>query len=123
MTLNITAIISGIALIISVASTILGPLINSRYQLKIKKIELFQLRKIDVIDKYIENATSKIYEDYYKDDDFKLYKERVLMYVSDKSLQSQIIKLNKLIINKEYEKAKPLLENLSIGLSKFIDIK
>ncbi|WP_329385676.1 hypothetical protein [Anaerofustis butyriciformans] len=123
MTLSITAIISGIALIISVTSTILGPLINSRYQLKIKKIELFQLRKMDVIDKYIENATSKIYEDYYKDDDFKLYKERVLMYVSDKSLQSQIIKLNKLIINKEYEKAKPLLENLSIGLSKFIDIK
>ena len=123
MTLNISEIISGIALIISVTSTISGPLINSRYQLKIKKIELFQLGKMDVIDKYIENATSKIYEDYYKDDDFKLYKERVLMYVSDKSLQSQIIKLNKLIINKEYEKAKPLLENLSIGLSKFIDIK
>lgn len=123
MTLNITAIISGIALIISVASTILGPLINSRYQLKIKKIELFQTRKMDVIDKYIENATSKIYEDYYSEDEFKLYKERILMYVSDKNLQSQIIKLNKLIVNKEYDAAKPLLEKLSIGLSALIDIK
>ena len=122
MTLNITAIISGIALIISVSSTILGPLINARYQLQIKKIELFQLRKMDVIDKYIQNASSKVYRDY-RENEFKLYKERILMYVSDKNLQSQIIKVNKLIIDEEYEKAKPLLENLSIELSKLIDIK
>ncbi|MCO8194426.1 MULTISPECIES: hypothetical protein [Anaerofustis] len=121
MTLNISEIISGIALIISVTSTISGPLINSRYQLKIKKIELFQPKRIEVIDKYIKNAALRINKYYH--DEFKLYKDRVLMYIPDKNLQSQIVKLNQLILNDKYEEAKPLLEELSTELSKLIDIK
>ena len=119
--LNISTFISAIALIISVLSSVLNPLISSRYQLKIKKLELITPRQIEVIDNYIKHTTACVYGS--NINKFNTYKDHVLIYISNKPLKFQIIELNKLVVNGEYDKAKPLLTKISAELSKEINIK
>lgn len=59
---NVSDWMSGIALVVSVASPMITAIINSRSQRKIKKMELVDLRRADAIASYIQ-ATGAYIQD------------------------------------------------------------
>lgn len=123
LTITVTAIL-GIAAIISPIAT---AIINNRYQLKLKKLELHQ--------KQLENTTyyiRSIFENYlryagrciYNSDrearkDYGEYYFLALSYVPD-DISSTMININSAIYDCDYYKATTLLEQLEPSLSKLL---
>lgn len=123
LTITVTAIL-GIAAIISPIAT---AIINNRYQLKLKKLELHQKQLGNttyyirsIFENYLRYAGRCIYNsDREARKDYGEYYFLALSYVPD-DISSTMININSAIYDCDYYKATTLLEQLEPSLSKLL---
>ena len=117
--LELSFIITATVALMSFISPILTTLINNRHQLKIKKLELKQkqyedtvIYKRNIFENYV-SALSKL-SAYATGDSIKEYGNYyslAYMYLSE-NLQSEMSKINGLVLDHKWEMIFPLLEDL-----------
>lgn len=90
---NIT--LTGIALVAAVLSPVITTILTNRFQLKMKKSELLDQRKLDVINGYLEAASETLYT-FGVSEGFQKYSAVIFLY-SPRELHEKIRKLNKLL--------------------------
>jgi len=118
--IDLTVTISVIVALAAIISPILTAIINNRYQLKLKKMELLQqeyercvLYKRDILESYLQHAGNCIvhssHDSLHKYGEFYL---RALMYVPD-NLYSQMIDANQNIRDYHWDEATVQLETIA----------
>lgn len=93
VTIDWSATAAWVALVVAIVSPIATAVINNRHQIKMKKLELFQQRKIETIESYLRAASNASYT-IGVPDDFAECGALVLLY-APQDLHEKIIQLNK----------------------------
>ena len=117
MEINTTVIVALIAAISAIIAPVITAFINNRYQLKIRKIELYEQKRIDVINSYSKSLNAYLnnicgnteYE-------FAQHKQAIFLY-APKSTWKIIEKINKNIDERKFDDARNLLPDLMKELS------
>jgi hypothetical protein len=117
--LDLSFTITAIVALISLISPIITTLLNNRHQLKIRKLELAQkhnentvLYMRNIFENYV-SALSKVssYATVESITEYGKYYSLAYMYLPE-NLQSEMSKINKLVIARDYDNIAPLLEDL-----------
>ncbi|GEM_PF-2387199 len=105
-----------IALLVAIVSPIVTAIINNHHQIKLKKMELYDQRKIEVIVSYLQAATEASYMDGVPDN-FAKYSALVLVY-APKELHQKIIQLNNALKGRGFNpEVSDLLYEVAIALT------
>lgn len=116
-TMNATIIVALLAAISAITAPILTSLINNYYQLKMKQIELYEEKRIKAINDYISSVSQCI--QLASNESIKEMSQSfnsIFLYTSP-DLWDDLLKINKLIENIEFEQVSELLPNIAQRLS------
>ena len=104
-----------IALIVAIISPFATTILTNRYNLKIKKMELFQIRKIGVIESYLKAASNAAYTNGIPNDFAEM--SAVIFLYAPPELHKKIRELNKVLEHGSFvPDVITLLEDVSIAL-------
>lgn len=117
---DLTISISVIVALCAIISPILTSIINNRYQIKLKRMELSKqeyrdavLYQRNVYEKYLKHAGRCIYyADADAQKDYGEYYYSALMYAPP-DIQSDMVAANKLMMENRYDEASVLIEGLT----------
>lgn len=117
MKIDTTVIVALVAAISAIIAPVITAVINNRYQLKMRKIELYEQKRIDVINSYSKSLNAYLnnicgnteYE-------FAQHKHSIFLY-APKSAWKIIEKINKYIDEGKFDDARKLLPDLMKELS------
>lgn len=115
--MNATIIVALLAAISAITAPILTSLINNYYQLKMKQIELYEEKRIKAINDYISSVSQCI--QLASNESIKEMSQSfnsIFLYTSP-DLWDDLLKINKLIENIEFEQVSELLPNIAQRLS------
>lgn len=115
--MNATIIVSLVAAIAAIIAPVVSSLINNHYQLKVKKLELYEERRIKIINDYASSVSKCIQSA--TDENINEMCETfnsIFLYTSP-DLWDDLNKLNKLILNLEFEQASEILPTIAQRLS------
>lgn len=115
--MNATIIVSLVAAIAAIIAPVVSSLINNHYQLKVKKLELYEERRIKIINDYVSSVSMCIQSatDENINEMCKTFNS-IFLYTSP-DLWDDLNKLNKLILNLEFEQASEILPTIAQRLS------
>lgn len=115
--MNATIIVALLAAISAITAPILTSLINNHYQLKMKKLELYEEKRIKVINDYI-SSVSKCIQLKSPENIGEMCEalNSIFLYTSS-NLWDDLKKLNDLILMVEFEQASELLPTIAQRLS------
>ena len=117
MKFDITAIAAFITAIAAIIAPVITSVINNKYQLKMKKLELYEEKRIESINKYISSICKYINNNSgYTEKEFAEYMQAIYLY-SPKSIWKDIDKLNEVISLKNFSEARKLLPSVIQKLS------
>lgn len=94
------ATLTGIALVAAIVSPVITTILTNRFQLKMKKRELLDQRRLDVINGYLEAASEALYS-FGASHSFQQYSAVIFLY-APRELHEKIRKLNKLLSGAEF---------------------
>lgn len=115
--MDITVIVAMIAAISAIVAPVVTALINNRYQLKLRRIEMYEQKRIEVINEYASAVNSYLnHISTCSGTNFAKYKQTIFLYAPH-SAWSIIEKMNNYIDEKELDKANALLPKLMKELS------
>lgn len=115
--MNATIIVALLAAISAITAPILTSLINNHYQLKMKQIELYEEKRIKAINDYISSVSQCI--QLASNESIKEMSQSfnsIFLYTSP-DLWDDLLKLNKLVENIEFEQVSELLPAIAQRLS------
>lgn len=124
--MNLTVTISVIVALASVIAPMLTSIINNRYQLKLKKLELEEhgraditLHKREIFERYLQSAGTYINSECYLESDMKTYGScyQQALFCAPEQLQEDMIALHSIIHETPYS-AQDLLDKITIALSR-----
>lgn len=95
MLIDWNATLTGIALIAAIISPIITTVISNRFQIKLKKLELIEQRKLDVIDGYLKSVSDASYT-LGIPDEFAQYKSIIFLYAPE-NIRGKVKELNKAV--------------------------
>ncbi len=117
MNVNITAIAALITAIAAIIAPVITSVINNKYQLKMKKLELYEAKRIESINKYVSSVCKYINNNNgYTGKEFAEYMQAIYLY-APKSVWKDIDKLNESINSTNFAEARKLLPTVIQKLS------
>lgn len=117
MKFDITAIAALITAIAAIIAPVITSVINNKYQLKMKKLELYEAKRIESINKYVSLICKYINNiSGYTEKEFAEYMQAIYLY-APKSVWKDIDKLNEAISSKNFTEARKLLPSVIQKLS------
>ncbi len=112
-----TFIMACITTVSAIAAPIITALINNRFQLKLKQLEIYEKKRIEVINRYVSAVSSYVTKpSSSSEDDLFVIMNSVFLYAPPK-VWKDISNLNSLINNHNLVKAKELLPKVTQKLS------
>ena len=112
-----TFIMACITTVSAIAAPIITALINNRFQLKLKQLEIYEKKRIEVINRYVSSVSSYVTKpSSSSEDDLFVIMNSVFLYAPPK-VWKDISNLNSLINNHNLVKAKELLPKVTQKLS------
>lgn len=115
--MNATIVVALVAAIAAIIAPVLSSLINNHYQLKVKKLEHYEEKRIKVINNYV-STVSKCIQSASNENIGEMCEtlNSIFLYTSP-DLWDDLIELNNLILNIEFEQASELLPTIAQRLS------
>lgn len=115
--MNATIIVALVAAVAAIIAPVLSSFINNHYQLKVKSLELYEERRIKVINNYVSSVSKCIQSA--SGENIKEMCETfnsIFLYTSPE-LWDDLKNLNDLILNVEFDQASELLPSIAQRLS------
>ena len=110
--IDVTVIVALIAAISAIIAPIITAFINNYHQLKIRKMELYEQKRIEAINKYADAINSYLNDVCGQSEiNFAKYKHTIYLYAPH-SAWGMIDKINNLIDNKNLNDARKMLPEL-----------
>ena len=118
--MNVALVISSITAITAIIAPVATNIINNRHQEKMKHIEMYETKRIEVINEYVSRAEKYIgdNENECLMEDFRQYKNQAYLYMP-KSLWIEIDNLHNAIDEGDQESARAILSFISKVLSDY----
>lgn len=116
--MDITLIVALVAAIAAIVAPSITAVINNRHALKMKRIEMTQKRRIEIIETYVESVSHYMVTKNIRNwDEFAAVSNEIFLYTSQE-VWPQIKELNQLINNNSHENIEHQFSDLCESLAK-----
>lgn len=124
MKIDLSLTIVSIIALCAIISPVLVSIINNRHDLKIKKIEITNNRKIKAFEQYLTNIECLIFNKGYDLDKIGIYKNSLgcALLHSSNTTRAVMLKIDNELDNKNFDKAEMLLDDLCLNLQNDLQV-